>query len=124
MTTTEIPQKRWKQFCERISELYRGAVSIHIIGLDGRKRPVADDVPLRTVVLQKQTLCNDVVTIEAGRPDERPLQHQIVEPIRIVLRKDGESGRYNHLEIFGETGTTEIDFHPGINPALLEKLAA
>src|SRR6185312_7114102 len=120
--TTEIPQAVWKQFCERISELYRGAVSIQIVEHDGQKRPVAEDVPLRTVILQKQTVCNDVVTIEAGRPDERPLQHQIVEPIRIVLRTDGESGRYNHLEILAETGTTEIDFHPGINPALLEKL--
>lgn len=122
--TTEIPHQLWKSFCERISELYRGAVSIQLVGLDGRRRPVADDIPLRTVVLKKQTVCNDVVTIEAGGPEERLLQHQIIEPIRIVLKKDGESGRYNHLEILAETGTTEIDFHPGINPALLEKLAA
>ena len=120
----EIPQKLWKQFCEQISELYRGAVSIQLVGLDGHKRPVANDIPLRTVILKKQTVCNDIVTIEAGRSDERPLQHEIVEPIRIVLKKDSESGRYNHLEILAETGTTEIDFHPGINPALLEKLAA
>jgi len=85
---------------------------------------VADDVPLRTVALGKQTVCNDVVTIEAGRPEERPLQHQVIEPIRIVLRKDDESGRFNHLEILSEIGTTEIDFHPGINPTLLERLAA
>jgi hypothetical protein len=122
--TTEIPHQLWKSFCERVSDLYRGAVSIQIVDSAGNKRPVADDVPLRLVALQKQTVCNDVVTIEAGGPEERPLQHQIIEPIRIVLRTDGESGRYNHLEILGETGTTEIDFHPGINPALLEKLAA
>lgn len=122
--TTEIPQQSWKQFCERISNLYRGAVSIQLIDRDGNKRAVADDVPLRVVALQKQMVCNDIVTIEAGRPEERPLQHQIIEPIRIVLKRDGESGRYNHLEILAETGTTEIDFRPGINPALLEKLAA
>ena len=62
--------------------------------------------------------------IETGSSEEKPLQYQIVEPIRIVLKTDGESGRYNHLEILAEMGTTEIDFHPGINPALLEKLAA
>jgi len=122
--TTEIPQKAWKQFCERISELYRGAVSIQWIDRNGTKRPVADDVPLRTVAWGKKTVCNDVVTIEAGRPEERPLQHRVVEPIRIVLKKDEESGRFNHLEILSENGTTEIDFHPGINPTLLEKLAA
>jgi Family of unknown function (DUF5335) len=122
--TTEIPQKVWKQFCERISELYRGAVSIQWTDRDGTKRPVADDVPLRAVALQKQTVCNDIVTIEAGRPEDRPLQHQVVEPIRIVLTRDDESGRFNHLEILSEVGMTEIDFHPGINPALLEQLAA
>jgi len=122
--TTEIPQKAWKQFCERINELYRGAISIQWVDHDGTMRAVADDVPLRTVALQKQTVCNDVVTIEVGRPEERPLQHQVVEPIRIVLTRDDESGRYNHLEILSEIGTTGIDFHPGINPTLLEKLAA
>jgi hypothetical protein len=122
--TTEIPQQLWRQFCERINDLYRGAVSVQLIDSDGTRRAVVDGVPLRTVVLQKQTVCNDVVTIEAGRPEERPWQHQIIEPIRIVLKTDGESGRYNHLEILAETGTTEIDFRPGINPALIEKLAA
>ena len=122
--TTEIPPRSWQQFCDRISELYRGAVSIQAVDRDGVKHPVADDVPLRTVAMRRQTVCNDVMTIETGRPEERPLQHQVVEPIRIVLKKDDESGRYNHLEILCEMGTTEIDFHPGISPALLEQLAA
>lgn len=122
--TTEIPQQLWKAFCERINGLYRGAVSIQWTDRDGAKRDIVENVPFQTVEIAHQNECNDIVTIEAGRPEERPLQHQIVEPIRIVLKTDGESGRFNHLEILAETGTTEIDFHPGINPTLLEKLAA
>ena len=122
--TTEIPQRSWQQFCERLNELYRGAVSIRLAEPNGEKKPIVEDVPLRTVALRHQSECNDVVAIEAGRPDERPLQHLVLEPVRIVLWQDGESGRYNHLEILGEAGTTEIDFHPGINSGILEKLAA
>jgi hypothetical protein len=120
----EIPQKLWKQFCQRLNELYRGAVSIHSTNGNGRKRSVTEDAPLRFVALEHQSTCNDAVVIEAGRPDERPLHHQIVEPIRIILWQDGESGRYNHVEILAEAGTTEIDFHPGINSGILERMAA
>lgn len=122
--TMEIPQKLWGQFCRRVSELYRGAVSIRLAGPNGEKKQLVEDVPLHSVALQHQSECNDAVVIEAGRPDERPLQHQIIEPIRIVLWQDGESGRFNHVEILSETGTTEIDFHPGINSGILEQLAA
>lgn len=122
--TTEIPQKFWEQFCQRLNELYRGAVSIRIAEPNGEKKPLLEDMPLRSVALQHQNECNDAVIIEAGPLDERPLQHQIIEPVRIVLWQDGESGRFNHVEILAEAGTTEIDFHPGINSGILEQLAA
>jgi hypothetical protein len=63
------------------------------------------------------------MTVEAGLPDERPLQHQIIEPFRVILRKNNESGRFNELEILAETGKTEITFTPGLDPMLVEKLA-
>lgn len=122
--TTELPQKSWKQFCDRLNELYRGAVSVRLANGDGSKRDMVEDVPLRVLALRRKNECSDVVTIEAGSPDERPWQYQIVEPIRIVLWQDGESGRYNHVEILAEAGTTEIDFHPGITSGMLEQLAA
>jgi len=122
--TTEIPQKLWEQFCQRLNDLYRGAVSIRLAEPNGEKKPIADDAPLRSMTLQHQNECNDSVVIEAGSEDERPLQHQIVEPIRIVLWQDGESGRFNHMEILAEAGTMEIDFHPGIHSGILEQMAA
>jgi hypothetical protein len=122
--TTEIPQKLWSTFCDHLKEWHRGAVSIRWTDPDGSTRDVVEDAPLQAVALRHQVTCNDVVTIEAGRPEERPLQHRIVEPIRIVLRTNGESGRYKQLEILSEEGKTEVTFNPGIDPDLLEKLAA
>lgn len=123
--TTEIPQKSWDSFCQRLKEWYRGVISIRWIQPGGALQLVAEDVPLQRFVFQKQNdACSDTMTVEAGLPDERPLQHQIIEPFRVILRKNSESGRFNELEILAETGKTEITFTPGLDPMLVEKLAA
>jgi hypothetical protein len=123
--TTEIPQKSWDSFCQRLKDWYRGVVSIRWIQPGGVMRLVAQDMPLQRFVFQKQDQsCSDTMTVEAGLPNERPLQHEIIEPFRFVLRKNDESGRYNELEILAETGKTEISFTPGLDPTLLDKLAA
>jgi hypothetical protein len=121
----EIPPKLWLAFCQRLRDWYRGAVSIHWIQPNGAMQTVAEDMPLQSVTFQKRNKeCSDTMTIETGIPEERPSQHEIIEPIRVVLKQDNESGRYNELEIQAETGVTEVTFSPGIDPALLEKLAA
>jgi hypothetical protein len=123
--TTEIPQRLWGSFCDRLKDWYRGAVSIRWIQPGGNTRIVAEDMPLHTLTFQqRRNHCSDTMTVEIGNSDERPLLHRIVEPFRIVLRQDDESGRYNELEILAETGKTEITFVPGIDSLLLEKLAA
>lgn len=123
--TTEIPQKSWDSFCQRLRDWYRGVVSIRWIQPGGELRSVAQDLPLQRLVFQKQEQsCSDTMTVEAGLPDESPLQHRIIEPFRVVLRKNHESGRYNELEILAETGKTEIIFTPGLDSNFLEKLAA
>ncbi|HEV2455214.1 MAG TPA: hypothetical protein VGY98_13200 [Verrucomicrobiae bacterium] len=123
--TTEIPQPAWDSFCQRLREWYRGVISIRWIQPGGALSTVAEGLPLRRFVFQKQNRsCSDSMTVEAGTPNERPLQHKIIEPFRVVLRKNDESGRYNELEILAETGKTEITFTPGLDPSLVEKLAA
>lgn len=123
--TTEIPQNSWDSFCQRLRDWYRGVVRIRWIQPGGNLRIVAEGLPLQRFVFQRQNQsCSDTMTVEAGVPDERPLQHQIIEPFRVVLRKNDESGRYDVLEILAETGKTEITFTPGLDPTLLEKLAA
>ena len=123
--TTEIPQKFWALFCDRLKDWYRGAVSIRWVQPGGGARIVAEDMPLQTLAFQKRSdACSDIMTVETGNPGERPQQHQIIEPFRVILRKDDESGRYNELEILAETGKTEISFTPAIDATLVEKLAA
>ena len=86
---------------------------------------VADGLPLHSLIFRKQnTECSDMMIVEAGPPNERQTKHQILEPFRLVLRKNEESGRYNELEILAETGKTEITFTPGIEADLLDKLTA
>lgn len=122
--TTEIPQKFWTAFCNQLREWYRGAVSIRETQPDGETRTIIENVPLQTVAFEKQdNSCNDLMKIEAGAPDERPLQHQIVEPIRVVLKQNDESGRFNEVEILAENGTTAITFSPGIDTGILKKMA-
>lgn len=121
----EIPPKFWQAFCQRLRDRYRGAVCIHWTQPNGAMQTVAEDMPLQSLTFQKRNKeCSDTMTIETGILEERPSQHEIIEPIRVVLKQDNESGRYNELEIQAETGVTEVTFSPGIDPALLEKLAA
>jgi hypothetical protein len=123
--TTEIPQKSWDTFCRRLKTDYRGAVTVRWTQPGGDARIIAESLPLQTIAFQKRdNECSDALTVEAAEGNARPLQHQIIEPIRLVLRKNGETGRYHELDILAETGKTEITFIPGLDPSLLDKLAA
>ena len=123
--TTEIPQKCWTLLCERMKDWYRGAVSIRWVHPDGGAQMVAENVPLQSLDFQRRAYeCSDMMTVATGRPDERPHEHQIIEPFCVILRKNNESGRYNELDILAETGKTEIYFTPGIDSGMLDELAA
>ena len=120
--TTEIPSKNWQELCRQISELHRGDVNIKVIEANGKTSTVAGNLPFRSMVFQKQSDCNDVLIIETGLPDQRLARHQVLEPIRVLLRKDATNGRFHLLEILAEDGVREITFHPGLNADSLEKL--
>ncbi len=123
--TTEVPQKIWEPFCERLNDWHRGAVSIRWVHPGGAEEVVVENVPLLNLVFQKQeNACSDLMTVETGLPDARPRQHQIIEPFSIILKKNDESGRYHELDILAETGKTEIHFAPGLDSRILAKLAA
>ena len=123
--TTEIPQKSWDTFCQCLKTDYHGAVTVRWIQPGSEVRVIVENLPLQTIAFQKRTNeCSDALTVEAAEGNARPLQHQIIEPIRLILRKKDANGRYHELEILAETGTTEILFVPGLEPALLDKLAA
>ena len=123
--TTEIPQRCWAPLCERMKDWYRGAVSIRWVHPDGATEVVAENVPLQSLEFQKRVnSCSDLMTVATGQADERPREHQIIEPFCVILRKNEESGRYNELDVLSETGKTEIYFSPGIDSGMLDELAA
>lgn len=122
MVTREVSPEGWKAFCERVQEACRGSlVSIEVQQPDGTTASVARDLPLRSIGLDNETdACNTHLVIEAG--PERPVRHDVIEPIHIRLRREGDGDRFNRLQIVAENGTTNAVLHPGLNPAALQGL--
>ena len=51
---------------------------------------------------------------------ERPARLEIVEPIRLVLRK--RTAHYDELEILAESGLMKLIFHPGLTDETVDEL--
>jgi hypothetical protein len=124
MKTVEVNEKKWREFCKRIEEFCRGAaVTIELENDAGDKRMIAQDVPLRGLSLEEEAdPCNTNLVIEAGLPDQKPIRHVVLEPIHIRLRNREGTDRYNRLQISAENGVTNVELHPGLNQALLNRL--
>ena|SRR5438270_9888417 len=124
MKTIEIPREQWRHFCERLTELHRGAmVTIKIEESEGGDRILADQEPLQSVLLDDRSDdCNDIIIVETSEPDRKGKQHRVVEPVYVRL-KNGDNDRYNHLHILAESGSTMITLNPGFNPALAREFA-
>jgi len=121
--TIEIPPARWAQFCDKLNESQLGTMMDIRLEAGGDLRLVAQSVPLQAAVfVETRDACNSIILIEFGLPDERPVQHSVVDPARIILRKQSDSDRYNLLEMVAENGMTVIIFHPGINRKVLNDL--
>ena len=120
--TVEIPREAWRLFCERLS-LYRGVsmdVGIHFASSE---RYLAREVPLHSLIFDDFG-DPDLVFVEYGPPNRRPLQHRVVSPERFVLRKETGDDGYGRLEIPAQYGVTVMNFRPAIHPALVEGLVA
>ena len=123
MKTRELKQHEWKDFCRQLNEKHRGGmVTVKMLQSDGSADSIMKDMPLQSVAWnENRDECNNTMVIEAGLPNERPRQHMIVEPVRLILRNGG-SERFNELDVIAESGTTLVILHPGINPASLDGL--
>ena len=110
--THEIEQKNWPAFCRLISEKYQGT-EVNLQLINTRVENIVQGLPLQGLRLDQRTdACSDHLIIEAGS-----IQHEIVEPIRLILRKptgQEHAERFHALEIPAENGTTVLTFHPGI----------
>jgi len=92
-------------------------VRLQLLESDGTRRFVADDVPLQSISFAEHpNECSDEIVIEAGLPDERPMQHRVVEPFEIRLKDGSKNDRFNRIEILAESGTVEMTINPGLLP--------
>ena len=97
-------------------------VTVKMLQSDGSADSIMKDMPLQSVAWnENRDECNNTMVIEAGLPNERPRQHMIVEPVRLILRNGG-SERFNELDVIAESGTTLVILHPGISPSSLDGL--
>ena len=120
--TIEIPEKCWKEFCDRLDSRRESMMDIRLQS-SGDMQVVAQDVPLQSMVFdEKSDPCNNTIVIGFGLPGERPAQHRVIEPSRLILRRESGGDHFNLLEMPAESGMTVIIFRPGISPALLNEL--
>lgn len=110
--TREIAEKDWPAFCRMISAKYQGSM-VNVQVVNTRVEKIVENVPLLELVLDERTdACSNRLTVATAS-----LQHEIVEPIRMILRKPAgheKSDSFQALEIPAESGTTVVNFHPGI----------
>ena len=116
----EIPQKSWQTFCDRMNVQHDALMDIRQQSEGGGDlHLVAKGVPLESMNFYEGDACNNSLVIEFGAENER---HCIIDPGRLILRKENGSDHFNLLEMPAESGTTVVTFHPGIRPALLDEL--
>ena len=117
----EINSRDWDDFCRRISQQRQGAMTtIEMIGPDGIKTEKAGSATLESMVLDTHGTCNSVISIRVR--NNREITHEIIDPIRVMLKQTGEQGEFNSVQIEAENGTTLLAFHPAIHARMLEGL--
>lgn len=120
----EIKSRYWNTFCERLNEFERGAkVDIQWIDRVTRaERSIARGAEFEAISFGQRDGCNDQITIRAG--GETETRHEIVEPIRILLRESGKNGSFNAMTVEAEEGSTILTFQPAIHEGWLEGIGS
>jgi hypothetical protein len=117
----EIQNKDWADFCQRLNQFENGGnVTIEVQTRNGASVEIARAVPLGEITFGKRNDCSDQISIHSR--GEEKADHDIVEPIRILL-KEAEGGQaFNPVLIEAEDGITTLTFHPVIRASWLEGL--
>jgi hypothetical protein len=117
----ELRNKSWGDFCRRVSEQQQGGtLNIEVEEPGGRKVETANGAIFNRMAFDTGGACSNVISIQAA--SEREINHEIIEPIHILLRESNNRGDYNPIEIQAENGKTLLTFHPAIHKELLEGL--
>jgi Family of unknown function (DUF5335) len=117
----EVRSNDWDAFCGRLNQFERGAtVTIEFLDRNGRMTEIARTVPFEEIQFGKRDACNDRISIR-GR-DKADTNHEIVEPIHILLRETEGGAGFNAVAIEAEEGTTFLMFQPVIRAQWLDGL--
>ncbi|MDB6024720.1 MAG: hypothetical protein JWM68_943 [Verrucomicrobiales bacterium] len=121
MQAQEIEPKLWREFCENFSALNRGSMmSVEQVGFNGRKDEIARDIPFEKMTLDTTDACNDIISITLGESGQRSLTHQVIEPIHVRVKQNGDGQKV--LQVEAESGMTLIHFHSGRVPELVPNM--
>jgi hypothetical protein len=121
MQAQEIEPKLWHEFCEKFSVLNRGSImTVEQVRFDGRQDEIARDLPLEKMTFDRTDACNDIVSITLGESGQRRLTHQVIEPIHLRVKLNGNGQKLLQLE--AENGMTLVHFHSGRMPELVPNL--
>lgn len=120
----EIRSRDWRTFCHRLNESEHGAtVDIHWIDrATKREKEIARAAEFEEISLQRRDGCSDRIKIRTS--GETSAHHEIVEPIRILLRATEDGAAFNGLAVEGEEGTTLMTFTPVIQKSIIQSFAA
>lgn len=120
----EIRTRDWRTFCHRLNESEYGAtVDIHWIDRATKtEKEIARAAEFEEITLQKRDGCSDRIKIRTS--GESTAHHEIVEPIRILLRATEDGAAFNGLAVEGEEGTTIMTFTPVIRKSIIQSFAA
>lgn len=113
---SEIPSSNWAEFFLKLNEVNRNSlITVEHKTLDGQtKHNVATERPLKEIVLGKDS-CNDRIMIRiGGAPGQRDLDHEIVEPIRVMVKE--EAGERKAIQVEAENGVTIVTLRNGRIP--------
>lgn len=123
MNAQNVKPEHWKELCDQITQSCRDSLAnIKLVQVNSTN-VVAHDLPLQRMKHDTQSdACNDLIVVAVGSPNEKPVEHIIIEPVSIRLKDSSQNGRYNHVEILAENGTTILELRPGLQASAVGRV--
>ncbi len=89
-------------------------MSAEMLHMDNRRDAVAQNDMFQSMTLDTTDACNNMITISFGQAGESRHHHQVIEPIHLRIKQNGDGKK--HLQIEAENGVTLLTFHSGRFP--------
>jgi hypothetical protein len=105
LASHQIPLDEWAGFCDRFSRQHRGGrVTLEAAAPEGNSRPVATEMPLQGIVLDRAGGRAEM-TITVGEASGPQLTHTIAAPARVMFLET-ETGAQVGMDIEAADGQT------------------